>query len=95
MDKSNPQPCFKCYHYNDRIFISDTVIPAHCNHPSVYEDVRTQHESGFIYFKKVQKKDIIDLVDEDNNCPCFQKFKLVLESRFLWFKKYKKVIVSE
>lgn len=96
MCEKKEQPCFKCYYFQPLEFADaqcEGFFPASCNHPACFDKKRTQGDSGEIYFANIRRSDIIDLVDENNNCPYFHEFKIVAEKSFLWFKKPKKVLL--
>ena len=89
--------CNKCFHF--RPFGSFTAplgdgFDAACTHPDCFKKFRRQNENGEIYYLDERTKDIINFVDDDDQCNNFQPFKTVKQKTFWFFYRTVKVPVE-
>jgi len=88
--------CDECYHFSPSKWL-DTygcyIQCAACDHPDCFKKVRKQDVYGEIYYADKRTKNIIDFVNDDNECSNFRPFVMVKKPTFLWFSKKVKVPV--
>ena len=76
--------CKKCWWFEPLIIVDPMAygcLPASCKHPDCFRKVRKQNAFGRIYYVDRQIKDIVDFVDDNDNCKKFQPFIIKREKK--------------